>query len=50
MIDFTDEKQMYDSVITGKGRNVSKEWKCIVWIFLTSFNVCFVFGYACCVC
>jgi len=39
------KKQMYDSVITGKG-NASKEWNYIVSMFLTSYNVCFVFGYA----
>jgi len=45
MIDFIGKKQMYDSVITGK-INASKEWNCIVSMFLTSFKVCFVFGYA----
>jgi len=49
MIDFIGKKQMYDSVITGK-INASKEWNCIVSMFLTSFNVCFVFGYAYCMC
>jgi len=36
---------MYDSVITGK-ENASNEWNCIVSMLLTSFNVCFLFGYA----
>jgi len=45
MIDVIDKKQMYDSVITGK-ENASKEWHCIISMFLTNFNVYFVFGYA----
>jgi len=45
MINVIDKKQMYDSVIMGK-ENASKEWNCIISMFLTSFNVCFVFGYA----
>jgi len=40
---------MYDSVITGKG-NASKDWNCIISMSLTSFNIYFVFGYACFVC
>ena len=40
---------MYDSVIMGK-ENASKEWNCIISMFLTSFNVYFVFGYACIMC
>jgi len=32
-------------LITGK-ENLSKEWNCITSMFLTSFNVYFVFGYA----
>jgi len=36
---------MYHNVITWK-ENVSKEWNCITSMFLTSFNVYFVFGYA----
>jgi len=43
MIDFIDKKQMHDSVIAGKV-NACKEWNRIVSMFLTSFNVCFVFG------
>ena len=39
-----DEKQKHDSVIMGK-ENASKEWNCIIPMFLTSFNVYFVFGY-----
>ena len=35
---------MYDSVMTGK-ENTSKDWNCITSMFLTSFNVYFVFGY-----
>jgi len=49
MIDFIDKKQMYDSVITGT-EYASKEWSCIVSMFLTSFDVCFVFCYACFMC
>jgi len=45
MIDFIVNKQIYDSVITGKV-NASNELTCIVSMFLTSFNVCLVFGYA----
>jgi len=45
MIDFIVKKQIYDSVITGKV-NACNELNCIVSMFLTSFNVCFVFGYA----
>jgi len=39
-----DKKQMYDSGVMGKV-NASKEWNCIVSMFLMSFNE-FVFGYA----
>jgi len=49
VINVIDKKQMYDSVIMGK-ENVSKEWNCIISMFLTSFNVSFVFGYACIIC
>jgi len=45
MIDFIDKKETYDSVITGK-LNASQEENCIVSMFLTSFDICFVFGYA----
>jgi len=45
MIDFIHKKQTCDSVITGKV-NASKEWNCIVSMFLTSFNVSFGFIYA----
>jgi len=34
------------SVITGK-ENASKDWNCIILMFPTSFNIYFVFGYAC---
>ena len=40
---------MYDSVITGN-ENASNDWNCIISMFLTSFNVCFVFVYACFMC
>jgi len=36
---------MHDSVIMGK-ENASKEWNCIIPMFLMSFNVYFVFGCA----
>jgi len=49
MVDVIDKKQMYHNVITGK-ENASKEWNCIASMFLTSFNVYFVFGYACFMC
>jgi len=49
MINAIDKKQMYDSVIIGK-ENASKEWDCTISMFLTSFNVYFVFGYACIMC
>ena len=49
MIDVIDNKQMYHNVITGK-ENASKEWNCTTSMFLMSFNVCFVFGYAYFVC
>jgi len=49
MTNFIDKKQMYDSVITGK-ENASQEWNYILLIFLTSFIVYFVFGYACFMC
>jgi len=42
-------KQMYDSVIVGK-EIASKECNCIVPMFLTSFNVYYVFGYSCFMC
>jgi len=40
-----DKKQMYGSVIMGKEID-SKEWSCIISMFMTSFNVYFVFGYS----
>jgi len=49
MINFIDKKQMYDIVITGK-ENASKEWNYIISMFLKSFFVYFVFGYACFMC
>ena len=53
--DFTAALNMFDVFSTkcnyGK-ENTSKDWKCIILIFLTSFNMYFVFGYACftCIC
>jgi len=41
-----DKKQMYDSSIAGK-ENAPKEWNCIILMFLRSFYIYFVFGYAC---
>ena len=38
-----NEKQMCDSVIEGK-ENASKDWKCIVSMFLMSVNIYLVFG------
>jgi len=49
MIDVTNKKQMYDSVITGN-QNASKDLNCIISMFLTSFNAYFVFGYVCFMC
>jgi len=40
---------MYDRVTTRK-EIASKDWNRIMWMFLTSFNVCFVFVYACFMC
>ena len=45
MINAIDKKQMYDNVIMGK-ENASKECNCcIIPMFLTSFDVYFVFGF-----
>jgi len=38
MFDVFDKKQMYDIVIAGK-ENASKDWNCIISMFLTSFNI-----------
>ena len=48
IIDVIYKKQMQDSVITGK-ENASKDWNCTIisLMFLTSFNIYFVFEYAC---
>ena len=43
------QKQMHDSVITGK-EYTSEDWTCVISMFLTSFNVCFVCGCACFMC
>jgi len=45
MINVVDKKQMHDSVIMKE--IASKEWNCIKSMFLMTFNVYFVFGYAC---
>jgi len=37
---------MHDSVITGK-EYAFKDWACVISMFLTCFNVCFVCGCAC---
>jgi len=37
------------TVFKGK-ENASKKWNCIISMFLTSFNVYFMFGYACIMC
>jgi len=49
IINVINKKQMYDSVNMGK-ENASKEWDCIISMFLTTFKVYFVFGYACIMC
>jgi len=48
MIYVIDKKQM-GSVITGK-EYASKDWTCVISMFLTSFNVYFVCGCACFMC
>jgi len=40
---------MHDSVITGK-EYASKDWTCVISMFLTSFNACFVCGCTCFMC
>jgi len=45
MINVIDKKQMYDSVITGR-ETASKEWNHMISMFVTSFNIYFVFVYA----
>ena len=40
---------MHDSVITGK-EYASKDWTCVLPMFLTSINVYFVCGCACFMC
>jgi len=39
-------KSKCTSVITGK-ENTSKAWNCIISMFLTNFNICFVFVHTC---
>ena len=46
MIYVIDKKQMHDSIITGN-EYASKDWTCVISVFLTSFNVYFVCGCAC---
>ena len=51
MFDVIDKEQMSDTVITWTWKeNTSKEWNCVISMFLTSLNVYFVFGYACFMC
>jgi len=51
MIDAIDKKQVHDSVIVGK-ENASKEWDCIMPMFLTSFMsiLCLVMHILCICC
>jgi len=49
MIDVIDKKQMHDSVVTGKVY-ASKDWTCVISMFLTRFDVYFVCGCACFMC
>jgi len=49
MFDVFNKRQMYDSGITGK-EDASKDRNCIMSMFLTSFNACFMFLYACFMC
>ena len=49
MIDVIDKKQMHDSVITEK-EYASKDWTCVISMFLTNLNVYSVCGCACFVC
>jgi len=49
MIDVIAEKQMQDSVTMGK-EYASKDWTCVISMFLTSSNVYFVCGCACFMC
>jgi len=50
MIYAIDKKQMHDSVITGK-EYASKDWACVISMFLTSFNVhCIWVVHASCAC
>jgi len=48
MFDLFNKKQMYDSAITGK-ENASKDWNCIISMFLTSFTsvLCLVMHVLC---
>jgi len=40
MFDIFYKKDIYDSVFTGK-ENASKNWSCIISMFLMSFNIYF---------
>jgi len=50
MIDVIDKKQMHDSAITGK-EYASKDWTCVISMFLTSFimSILCVFVHVSCV-
>jgi len=43
MFNLLNKKQMYDSGITGN-ENAYKDWNCIISMFLTSFDIYFVYG------
>jgi len=49
MFDIFDNKQMYDRVFKGE-ENGSKDWNCILSMFLTSYNIYFVIVYVCFIC
>jgi len=51
MFDVFNKKQIYDSVFTGQ-ENASKNWNCIISMFLTSFNIyfCLVMHVLCVAC
>jgi len=50
LVDVFNKKQMYESVITGK--NASKDWNCIISMFLTSLMsvLCLVIHFSCMIC
>ena len=41
MFDVFNKRQMYDNVIMGK-ENASRDWNCIISMFLRRFNVCYI--------